>query len=243
MIISCQTLSAGFGVPSLCRKDMLRNAGLISPDGSWGKDHRARESFKPVVNSKKRRAKVTCSSSLPTSGLSITPEEFIAAANTPPSGFDFLAGATTAEGFLFSSGYLLPRAVSADQLVVEMVRNFALQLTPDLRDGFARQGLTVYRAVTLASIIQREAVLAEEQPSIASVFLNRLALGMKLDSDPTVQYALGYNTAQATWWINPLSLADLQVDSAYNTYLYPGLPPSPISNPGLNALQAVAYLA
>ncbi len=76
--------------------------------------------------------------------------------------------------------------------------------------------------------------------SIASVFYNRLAIGMKLQTDPTVQYALGYNAAQGTWWTNPLSENDLQFDSPYNTYLYPGLPPGPISNPGLAALKAVA---
>jgi UPF0755 protein len=83
----------------------------------------------------------------------------------------------------------------------------------------------------------------EEMPLIASVFLNRLAAGMKLDSDPTVQYALGYNPGKETWWTNPLSLEDLQFDSPYNTYLYPGLPPGPIASPGLAALQAVAFPA
>lgn len=66
---------------------------------------------------------------------------------------------------------------------------------------------------------------------------------MNLDSDPTVQYALGYNSSQNSWWTNPLSSADLQIDSPYNTYLYAGLPPGPISNPGLSALQAVAFPA
>ena len=66
---------------------------------------------------------------------------------------------------------------------------------------------------------------------------------MKLDADPTVQYAVGYNSAQGTWWTNPLSHADLATDSPYNTYLYHGLPPGPIANPGLTALQAVAYPA
>jgi UPF0755 protein len=63
---------------------------------------------------------------------------------------------------------------------------------------------------------------------------------MKLDSDPTVQYALGHNENQGTWWTNPLTVQDLQEISPYNTYIYPGLPPGPISNPGLSALQAVA---
>jgi UPF0755 protein len=75
------------------------------------------------------------------------------------------------------------------------------------------------------------------------VFYNRLKAGANLASDPTVQYALGYNQDQATWWTNPLSQQDLQVDSPYNTYLYPSLPPGPISNPGLAALEAVAFPA
>jgi UPF0755 protein len=66
---------------------------------------------------------------------------------------------------------------------------------------------------------------------------------MKLDSDPTVQYAIGFNSEQRTWWTNPLSLQDLKIDSAYNTYLYSGLPPGPISNPGVAAWRAVAFPA
>ena len=77
-------------------------------------------------------------------------------------------------------------------------------------------------------------------PLIASVFLNRLKIGMKLESDPTVQYALGYDRTGQTWWKNPLSQIDLQYDSLYNTYLYPSLPPGPIASPSLEALQAVA---
>jgi UPF0755 protein len=78
-------------------------------------------------------------------------------------------------------------------------------------------------------------------PAIASVFHNRLSAGMKLDTDPTVQYAIGWNSSQDTWWTNPLSSTDLQVDSPFNTYLVPGLPPAPISNPSLAALRAVAF--
>jgi UPF0755 protein len=66
---------------------------------------------------------------------------------------------------------------------------------------------------------------------------------MKLQTDPTVQYALGYNAAQGTWWTNPLSMDDIKFESPYNTYIYPGLPPGPISNPGLAALEAVAHPA
>ena len=113
-------------------------------------------------------------------------------------------------------------------------------MTLDLRSGFVNHGLNVYQAVTLASIIQSEAVMEQEMPMIASVFYNRLAIDMPLQADPTVQYALGYNSAQASWWTTPLSAQDLQFNSPFNTYIYPGLPPGPISNPGLGALQAVA---
>lgn len=181
--------------------------------------------------------------SLPTSGLAIAPQEFLDASGNPPPGFDFLSGAASTEGFLYPDAYILPRTATAVQAVEAFVRGFALHLSADLRDGFERQGLSVPQAVTLASIVQREAVHEEESPLLAAVFLNRLRAGMKLDADPTVQYALGYNAAQQTWWTNPLSLADLQIDSPYNTYRYNGLPPAPISNPGSQALQAVAFPA
>jgi UPF0755 protein len=91
----------------------------------------------------------------------------------------------------------------------------------------------------LASIIEREAVVADERPIIASVFFNRLSAGMLLESDPTVQYALGQQP-DGDWWKSPLSLDDLALDSPYNTYRSAGLPPGPIANPGLSSLQAVA---
>ncbi|MFZ5883211.1 MAG: endolytic transglycosylase MltG [Chloroflexota bacterium] len=181
--------------------------------------------------------------SLSTSGLSIAPGDFFNAVANPPRGYDFLDDAHSAEGFLFPDSYIFPRTLTADELVRELVRHFALRLTPDLELAWQNQGLTVYEAVTLASIVQREAVRTEEAPLIASVYLNRLRIGMKLDADPTVQYALGYNAIQGTWWTNPLSAADLQFDSPFNTYIYAGLPPAPISNPGMDALNAVAYPA
>jgi UPF0755 protein len=150
---------------------------------------------------------------------------------------------TTNEGFLFPDSYILPRETNAPQLVEALTRNFAQHLTQDVRDGFAGQGLNVYQAVTLASIVEREAVQKEEAPYIASVYLNRLNIGMKLDADPTVQYALGFNPIHQTWWTNPLGLIDLQINSPYNTYIVPGLPPGPISNPGMDALRAVAFPA
>ena len=178
--------------------------------------------------------------SLPTSGLDISPEAFMAAASAPAGAPDFIPAGATAEGFLSPGKYTLPRSTSAQQLVYLLLQNFSTKLTPELRSGLTSHGLTLFQSVTLASIIQREAVVADEMPMIASVFYNRLAVNMRLQTDPTVQYALGYNSTRNTWWTSPLSLDDLKVDSPYNTYLYPGLPPGPISNPGLAALQAVA---
>jgi UPF0755 protein len=184
--------------------------------------------------------------SLPTSGLSISPEEFTTAARSIPFGIPLAqpsADIKSMEGFFFPDTYLVSRNSTLDQMLQIILENFDLHVTDEIKQGFTRQGLTLLQGVTLASIVQKEAVVEDEQPIIASVFLNRLNNNMKLDSDPTVQYALGYNAIQKTWWTNPLSSADLQTDSPYNTYVYPGLPPGPISNPGLSALQAVAFPA
>jgi UPF0755 protein len=180
---------------------------------------------------------------LPTSGLEFSPEAFLAAAATPQVSYDLIPAGASAEGFLQPGTYVLPRITTSDQLVSTLVEGFASNLPAEFPAVFANNGLTLYQAVILASIIQREVMVEEEMSLVASVFYNRLAIGMKLQTDPTVQYALGYNAAQGTWWTNPLNLDDLQFNSLYNTYLYPGLPPAPISNPGQAALAAVAYPA
>jgi UPF0755 protein len=181
--------------------------------------------------------------SLPTSGMTFTPEELIAVVSKPkadnPLRSELPEGASL-EGFLYPGSYQVKRNISPQAFVDLMVDQFRAHLSDELRMGFERQNLSLYQAVTLASIVQREAVIADEMPTIASVFINRLQAGMKLDSDPTVQYAIGFNPEQNTWWTNPLSTNDLQFNSPYNTYLNWGLPPGPIANPSLEALQAVA---
>jgi UPF0755 protein len=183
---------------------------------------------------------------LPTSGLDISPQDFLSAASDPGR-FPALPAENlqsgTLEGFLFPGSYRLPRETSTSQLIGRLLEEFSNYLTPELADGFQNQDLDIYQAVTLASIVEREAIIAEEMPLIASVFLNRLKIGMPLEADSTVQFARGYNAGQDTWWTNPLSTRDLQFDSPYNTYLYPGLPPGPIANPGSAALRAVGFPA
>lgn len=183
---------------------------------------------------------------LPTSGLEIAPQAFLSAASDAHNFESSTMGdlqVDNLEGFLFPGSYRLPRDTSAAQLLKVLTSAFEAHLTLELVDGFQNQGLNTYQAVTLASIVEREAILGEEMPLIASVFLNRLAVGMSLEADSTVQYANGFNPEQSTWWTNPLSSRDLQLDSPYNTYLYPGLPPGPIANPGSRALRAVAFPA
>ena len=179
--------------------------------------------------------------SLPTSGLDISPEAFIAAAQTPPQVLGFVPASASMEGFFFPDSYIVPRVTTTNELLDIIARNFALHITDDMRAGFAAQGLDVYQAVTLASLVERESIQEDEQSLIASVFINRLNIGMTLGSDPTIQYALGYDPIEGTWWTNPLSLDDLKFDSPYNTYVYAGLPPGPIASPSLEALQAVAF--
>jgi UPF0755 protein len=146
------------------------------------------------------------------------------------------------EGFLFPETYLIPVDYDSAQVLDLMVTTFAESFSPEMRQAAAEAGMSVYEVVTLASIVEREAVVAEERPIIASVYLNRLEQGMYLQSDPTVQYALGYQEDTGQWWKIPMSLEeDVEVDSPYNTYMYPGLPIGPICSPGLASMQAVLY--
>jgi UPF0755 protein len=142
------------------------------------------------------------------------------------------------EGYLFPDRYVITAETTAAALIDLMLARFDEQVTPAMRQAYGALGLSLRDAVILASIIEREAVLVEEKPLMAAVFLNRLAAGMPLQADPTVQYALGF--VDGTWWKAPLSAADLQMNSPYNTYLIPDLPPGPISNPSLASLLAVA---
>ena len=184
--------------------------------------------------------------SLPTSGLEITPEEFISAANQrypSPRILSRVPNGLSLEGLFAPGTWELQRSINSEELVVFLTSQTEVILAESIRNGFEQQGLSLHEGIVLASIIQREAVVVDEMPVISSVLHNRLEIDMKLETDPTVQYALGYNPAQQTWWTNPLTYADLEVDSPYNTYMYPGLPPAPISNPSLAALQAAAFPA
>jgi UPF0755 protein len=147
---------------------------------------------------------------------------------------------TSIEGFLFPESYNVPFDIAPDTLIALVLDTMNQRVTNKMRQEAAASKLTFYEVVTLASIVEREAVAADERPIIASVFLNRLKIRMMLQADSTAQYALGYQAAAKQWWKSPMSIDDLtKGDSPYNTYLHTGLPPGPICNPSLASIVAV----
>ena len=142
--------------------------------------------------------------------------------------------ATTLEGYLFPETYLLPRDATAVDLVEAMVAQFRRGLTETLRAEAVRQDRSVRDVVTLASLIQKETGSANEHQLVSAVYTNRLRIGMALQCDPTVIYALELDGL----YDGNLTRENLRHDSPYNTYRYPGLPPGPIAAPGLGALEA-----
>ncbi|HET7090259.1 MAG TPA: endolytic transglycosylase MltG [Anaerolineae bacterium] len=145
------------------------------------------------------------------------------------------------EGYLFPDTYRLPLETDARDVMTRMLRNFDAQVTAQMRADAQASGRSLWDVIRLASIVEREAVVAEERPLIAGVYLNRLAQGMALDADPTIQYALGQSREPGNWWPQ-LTLEDYQgVAAPYNTYLNPGLPPGPIASAGRGSIEAVIY--
>ena len=139
------------------------------------------------------------------------------------------------EGVYFPNTYLIPIDETPDDVATRLIDKFNEEFAPDL-SRFQQQNIKWTTGLTLASIVQREASSDADMPLIAGILWNRLNQGMALDVDATLQYARG-NTG-AGWWA-PITVADKKIDSPYNTYMYKGLPPHPISNPGLSAINAV----
>jgi UPF0755 protein len=151
----------------------------------------------------------------------------------------FVAAGRPLEGHLFPDTYALPRHTDAPKLVKMMNDAFEHALTPDIRSAAQERGLSEKQLVTLASIVEKETGNPAERPLVASVYENRLRIGMALQCDPTVIYALEL----AGRYDGNLRRDDLNVDSPYNTYRYPGLPPGPIASPGKASLEAVVHPA
>lgn len=158
--------------------------------------------------------------------LSIPEQEFLALAQ---------------EGYMFPDTYLIPREASASAVVNIFEENFNNRVTGDMVQAINEQGLTFEEGIVLASLVEREGRTADDRPIIAGILLNRLREGMPLQVDATLQYVLGYQSGEKTWWKKSIYNDDKTINSPYNTYQISGLPPAPICNPGLAAINAVAY--
>ncbi len=158
------------------------------------------------------------------------------------------AGLSTLEGYLFPDTYRLPVPATPNDLVQRMLDNFGQRVTDDVLAPARQAGRGLEQIIIMASIVEREAPLADERPLVASVYWNRVSGacsdqtgGAYLQADPTVQYAAG---RPGEWWWKPPSVeAYASLQSPYNTYLRPGLPPTAIASPGLSAIQAAAQPA
>jgi len=207
-------------------------------------DARAREVAARIFEGWRREQIAESLAANPT--LAVDVEDFLTLTGPgalPPGDYAFLADRPTSaslEGFLYPDTYLLRPGATAQDLVRRLLDNFALQLSAQNQAAYAARGITIYEAVTIASLIEREAVKDEERPLIASVIFNRLAAGQQLQIDATVQFAIG---TSANWW-PPLGGVDLRAHpSPHNTYTIPGLPAGPISNVRRASLDAVAQPA
>ncbi len=171
---------------------------------------------------------------LDTGGL-VKTGAFLSLANDPAVLKQYGISGPSLEGYLYPETYHFARGVSARSTIDAMVRRF-WQVVDPLRGRIEETGMSLQDVITLASIVEKETGLAEERSTIASVFLNRLKRGMRLESDPTVIYGLQEFDGN-------LTRKDLNKATPYNTYMIRGLPPGPIANPGLEAIRAVLYPA
>ena len=171
-------------------------------------------------------------------------QDFMRAVNQGRADYAFLrdrppGSPMSLEGFLFPDTYQFPQQTTPEGIIDIMLQNWDRRVPPGLRQTTTEIDMTLYEVITLASIVEREVVLDAERPLIAGVYLNRLEKGMYLQSDPTVQYAKGYSEESQRWWNRMIQEEAITVVSPYNTFLNPGLPPSPICSPGLASIKAV----
>jgi UPF0755 protein len=206
---------------------------LLAPDASWGSVLTSLRSGKGVVEV------VTIPEGF---RLAQTESVLVARLKVPPDSIRVALGDTallrrlgvpidTLEGYLFPDTYFFPPGTSARTAVQTMTRRFEQQWKPEWTARLDTLGVTRHNVLTLASIVEREARKASERPVIAAVYWNRLRKGMLLQADPTVQYALPQYQKR-------LLNRHLTVQSKYNTYRYPGLPPGPIAAPGAASIEA-----
>lgn len=143
------------------------------------------------------------------------------------------------EGYLFPDTYLIPKDATAETVLKIFTTNFDNKFSQQLKNKAASLNLKENEVIILASIVEKEARNKQDMQKVASIILKRYQNDWPLQVDATIQYALGYQPVEKTWWKKSLTKDDLEIKSAYNSYKNPGLPPTPICNPGLNAIEAV----
>ena len=143
------------------------------------------------------------------------------------------------EGYLFPDTYLIQKDATAGSVILILENNYNQKFTPELKAKAAKKGLSEKDVITLASIVEKEAKHEKDKKTVASILLKRLDNDWPLQVDATIQYALGYQASDKSWWKKVLSFDDLEIASPYNSYKNKGLPPAPISNPGLVSIEAV----
>lgn len=150
---------------------------------------------------------------------------------------EFLRLTQGLEGKLFPDTYLVPRQITAQAMVNLLTQTFEKKIVIGLTQEISSSKYDLDQALIMASLVEREALGYDQMLHVAGILWRRIEIGMPLQVDATLQYAKGYDQIQKSWWTTPLSV-DKQIDSPFNTYQNPGLPPAPIANPGLNAIKA-----
>ncbi len=147
---------------------------------------------------------------------------------------EFLARTKELEGYLFPDTYRIFKDATVEEIIVKMRANFDRKVTSEMRADIAKQKKTLDKILIMASILEREVRTPEEMQIVSDIFWRRLAIGMPLQADSTINFIVGEKRPRATY-------DDLKIDSPYNTYKYRGIPPGPIGNPGLSAITAAIY--
>ena len=162
-------------------------------------------------------------------------EGFKELAQSPPGEileeFAFIPEGKSLEGFLFPDTYIFTIDATAEEIVIKMLSNFDKRVSSDMRDDLAAEDRSLYEILIFASVVEGEVPSDADRGVVAGIFKNRLDIDMALQSDATIDYIKGEAEIKHT-------LADLEIDSLYNTYKYPGLPPGPINNPSLASIEA-----
>ncbi|GIK84089.1 MAG: aminodeoxychorismate lyase [Patescibacteria group bacterium] len=150
---------------------------------------------------------------------------------------EFIALAQESEGMLFPDTYLIPREMSTENIHSMLINTFERKIVQGLAEEISQSDRDFEDVLIMASLVEREARNYEQMRKVAGILWNRIDLGMALQVDATLQYAAGYNNLQKTWWAPPTA-DQKQLNSLFNTYLHPGLPPKPIANPSYDAIKA-----